>query len=814
MTITAPEAPGGAPALQHKSSPADVGAQTLSVTPEGLVTAIVSVTGVVDEVKDLLIPGCYTETLAKRRPKVIRAHNWNEPVGRVLSIEEWMPGDPRLPKETKDGHPWPAAAGALTATLQYNLDTERGRVAFADVSFYSETKEAEFSIGYQVPQGAAVRTKDGVRHVRKLDLFEISDVLFGAAPLSMTLAVKNSQPADGEEASGKPGEEASEQPGEQAVAQPGEQAVAEPAQATGVAEPAATEPVPAEPGTGEQPTDTGSDSAPMDPDELEALHAAAAGEIDWDEVEAAAAAHGDAVEHPGPTEDPAPSGDTGVPAGKPDPGATATETKDASAGTAEITADELAEGLHLAAGLEYKRKFTAGKRDKLAETGKAMDDGSFPIENATDLKNAIGAYGRAKDQAAAKAHIVKRAKELKLTFMLPKGWSASTKSAEDTALEWAQENADAVAETIATGEPALELKAQGGADKNSGNAERLRHYWQHEAGVPWGVPGDFMDCVTKIKEHMSDRHAKGYCALRHKEMTGEWPGPGAHGGKLAGKIKEEAVKGTKSAEPDWSAVGAPEPGDPLRQPNPDPQAETEMKLAAWDPLAETGPQAAHLAPQVKVMTEACLPGTLEEKREAVRAAVCEALKGEQDPLTGKSAWDSVTLLGTYPDKAVAIRENFGDDRESQAFELPYLTGLNGQILVGAPMPVTLELSVQPSMDTTIYNSVEAKIAEISTSIKALLGSGGTEVKEGRVLSRVNLSRLRAAVTALLSVLAAAGVPIDTPSKKQVDDEKDPAAADVYPEGVPLPDSTAPSAQQTKAVISAAELAEGLALLGM
>lgn len=806
MTITAPEAPGGAPALQHKSSPADVGAQTLSVTPEGLVTAIVSVTGVVDEVKDLLIPGCYTETLVKRRPKVIRAHNWNEPVGRVLSIEEWMPGDPRLPKETKDGHPWPAAAGALVATLQYNLDTERGRVAFADVSFYSETKEAEFSIGYQVPQGAAVRTKDGIRHVRKLDLYEISDVLFGAAPLSMTLAVKNSK-ADGggeegaEQPVAEPGEEAAEKPGEQPVDAPGEQATEQPGeqgqpagQAAGIT--GAVPAHPAEPGAADQAGDTshdtGDEHTPMDPAELEALHAAAAGEIDWDEVEAAAAAHGDAAEDTtgDNPEDQAGAGTSPAHA----PGADRAGT---DAGVTQIktviTADELAEGLHLAAGLEYKKKFTAAKRDQLAKTGDAMKDGSFPIENAADLKNAIGAYGRAKDQAAAKAHIVKRAKELKLTFMLPKGWSASTKSAEDTAVEWAQDNAGDIAGTIASGEPTLEVKAQGGADKNSGNAERLRHYWQHEAGVPWGVPGDFMDCVTKISPHMSARHAKGYCALRHKEMTGEWPGPGAHGGKLAGALKDAAAKGTKSAEPEQA-----EPG----------------KLAAWDPLAETGPQAAHLAPQVKVMTEASMPGTLEEKREAVREAVCEALKGEQDPLTGQYAWDSVTLLGTYPDKAVAIRENFGDDSECQAFELPYLTGRNGQILVGAPMPVTLELTVQPSMDTTIYNSVEAKVAEISTSIKALLGSGGTEVKEGRVLSRVNLSRLRSAVTALLSVLAAAGVPIDTPSKKQVEDVKDPAATDVYPEGVPLPDSTAPSAQQTKTVISAAELAEGLALLGM
>lgn len=178
--------------LLHKAA-ADplAGGATLEVKPEGIVVAIVSVTGVIDSVNDLIEPGAYAETLTKRRPKVVWSHSWTEPVGRVLHIEEWLPGDPRLPKLTKDGQPWPAAAGALVATMQFNLKNDQGLRAFQTVEFYTESKEAEYSIGYQVPAGASTKNTAGIRRIKKLDLFEVSPVLFGAAPLSMTLSLKS-----------------------------------------------------------------------------------------------------------------------------------------------------------------------------------------------------------------------------------------------------------------------------------------------------------------------------------------------------------------------------------------------------------------------------------------------------------------------------------------------------------------------------------------------------------------------------------------------------------------------------------------------
>lgn len=70
-----------------------------------------------------------------------------------------------------------------------------------------------------------------------------------------------------------------------------------------------------------------------------------------------------------------------------------------------------------------KRDFSTKQRQKLASKGQAMSGGGFPIANAQDLKNAIRAIGRAKNRAAAMAHIKRRAAALGLTNLLPPQWS-------------------------------------------------------------------------------------------------------------------------------------------------------------------------------------------------------------------------------------------------------------------------------------------------------------------------------------------------------------------------------------------------------
>lgn len=80
--------------------------------------------------------------------------------------------------------------------------------------------------------------------------------------------------------------------------------------------------------------------------------------------------------------------------------------------------DELA-----AAAKVEKREFTDKERQAAADKGDALPDGSFPIANKSDLENAIHAYGRAKDKAKAKAHIIARAKDLDASDMIPENWT-------------------------------------------------------------------------------------------------------------------------------------------------------------------------------------------------------------------------------------------------------------------------------------------------------------------------------------------------------------------------------------------------------
>lgn len=74
---------------------------------------------------------------------------------------------------------------------------------------------------------------------------------------------------------------------------------------------------------------------------------------------------------------------------------------------------------------ETKRTFTQEERDKLAKEGNAMSDGSYPIANEQDLKNAIQSVGRAKNYDAAKRHIISRARSLGKTAILPEDWNVN-----------------------------------------------------------------------------------------------------------------------------------------------------------------------------------------------------------------------------------------------------------------------------------------------------------------------------------------------------------------------------------------------------
>lgn len=85
--------------------------------------------------------------------------------------------------------------------------------------------------------------------------------------------------------------------------------------------------------------------------------------------------------------------------------------------------------------LDAARSFSTKERQRLAKSGQALPDGSYPIVTKQDLQNAIQAYGRASNKAAAKRHIIKRAKALGQTAMLPEDWASqvATSPTKDSA---------------------------------------------------------------------------------------------------------------------------------------------------------------------------------------------------------------------------------------------------------------------------------------------------------------------------------------------------------------------------------------------
>ena len=95
----------------------------------------------------------------------------------------------------------------------------------------------------------------------------------------------------------------------------------------------------------------------------------------------------------------------------------------------------------------------------------------------------------------------------------------------------------------ATGDLNQAILAAGGLDRNRGNAEALRRYWTRGKGaakIRWGTPGDWTRCVRQLSKYLGPR-AKGYCQLRHKEVTGVYTGSKYNVGKKSGRRASAAL---------------------------------------------------------------------------------------------------------------------------------------------------------------------------------------------------------------------------------------------------------------------------------
>jgi hypothetical protein len=139
-----------------------------------------------------------------------------------------------------------------------------------------------------------------------------------------------------------------------------------------------------------------------------------------------------------------------------------------------------------------KRFYTRERRTEYAKRGWALPDGSFPIRDVGDLRNAIQAYGLGKNQAAAKRHIMKRARALKRTDLIPENWEKKKKTEESSEVE----------------HKAKKPKRGGDPKTPAKPSERIRGSARNKPGSASGTRGkiSLSDSVikslqTKVKEH-------------------------------------------------------------------------------------------------------------------------------------------------------------------------------------------------------------------------------------------------------------------------------------------------------------------------
>lgn len=164
--------------FEHKAA-----AGTVSVDADkGIVECFVAAIGNKDSVGDIIVPGAFSDSLNRRKPRVVWGHDWNKPIGKVLMMKEVGPDDPTLPPKMRAN-----GVGGLYAKVQFNMNSEAGREAFANVKFYGE--EQEWSIGYKTVKSDYDPVKQA-NILRQVELFEVSPVLHGANQLTGTVSVK------------------------------------------------------------------------------------------------------------------------------------------------------------------------------------------------------------------------------------------------------------------------------------------------------------------------------------------------------------------------------------------------------------------------------------------------------------------------------------------------------------------------------------------------------------------------------------------------------------------------------------------------
>jgi uncharacterized protein len=140
------------------------------------VTGVFSVFGNRDSYDDIIQPGAFLDTIARRGAKVVHlwSHSFDQPpIAKVISLREIGRAD--LPAAARAAYP--EATGGAEVTREY-FETPRGDEVLATLKAGAPL-EMSFGfdpLAYHFGDVGGVR----VRFLSKVELYETSDVLFGA----------------------------------------------------------------------------------------------------------------------------------------------------------------------------------------------------------------------------------------------------------------------------------------------------------------------------------------------------------------------------------------------------------------------------------------------------------------------------------------------------------------------------------------------------------------------------------------------------------------------------------------------------------
>ena len=159
---------------------------------EGIVEAFVNTMGVVDADGDIVEPTAFDQSIRDNLPiPVLSGHDQSSLVGKVIFAQpQYITGDEYR----------------LFTRMKFNMDTQAGRDAYSNVA---GDYVREWSVGFNIPQKFDISHEGNdvstvIRRIANLDWVEVSSVIRGSSPSTVTVAAKSAdiqEPTTSEEES-------------------------------------------------------------------------------------------------------------------------------------------------------------------------------------------------------------------------------------------------------------------------------------------------------------------------------------------------------------------------------------------------------------------------------------------------------------------------------------------------------------------------------------------------------------------------------------------------------------------------------------